>query len=85
MSRFDSLYSTESLMNFETRSNISSKFNFQIPGLKGNVTVAISRKNRDFALAPAFIDGFTYIFIRFLGIVISRASLTFRLLGSRSR
>ena len=37
--------------------NISSKFDFQSPGLKMKVTVAIFR-NTVIALAPTFIDGF---------------------------
>ena len=38
--------------------NISSKFNFQVVGLKVKVTLAIFRKNFVIALAPAFISGF---------------------------
>ena len=68
--------------------NTTSKFNFQCPGLKVKVTVAILRKQKQqtivIALAPAFINGFQYIFTQLLGIIISRAISTFRLLGSRS-
>ena len=48
-------------MDFNTSvgyDNISSKLNFQGPGLKVKVSVAIFRKNFIIALAPAFIDGF---------------------------
>ena len=38
--------------------NILDKFNFQGPGLKVKVTLAIFRKNFVIALAPTFIDGF---------------------------
>ena len=38
--------------------NISSKFNFQGPGLKVRATVAIFRKKNFITLAPTFIDGF---------------------------
>ena len=38
--------------------NISSKFDFQCPGLKVKVTVAIFRKNFVITLAPTFIAGF---------------------------
>ena len=65
---------------------MSRKFNFQVAGLKGKVTVAISRKKSFvIVLAPAFINEFKYIVRKLLGIVISRASSTFRLPGSRSR
>ena len=65
--------------------NISSQFNFHITGLKVKVTAAFLAKNFVIVLAPVFINGFQYIFQQLLGIKISRASLTFRLLGSRSR
>ena len=38
--------------------NISSKFDFQNPGFKIKVTVAILRNNFVIVLAPTFIDGF---------------------------
>ena len=48
--------------------NISSKFDFQSPGLKVKVTVAIFRNT---------LDGFWYSFKQMLGIISSRAKLTF--------
>ena len=55
--------------------NISSKFDFQGPGLKVKVivTVAIFRKKKNIALEPTFIDG--YNFTQMFGMIISRASL----------
>ena len=38
--------------------NILSKFDFQGPGLKVKVTMAIFRKNFVIALVPTFINGF---------------------------
>ena len=38
--------------------NISSKFDFQGPGHKVKVTLAIFRKKNIIALVPTFIDGF---------------------------
>ena len=37
------------------------------------------------APVPTFIDGFKYNFTKMFGMIISQASLTFRVLGSRSR
>ena len=38
--------------------NILSKIDFQGPGLKVKVTVAIFRKKKIIALVPTFINGF---------------------------
>ena len=62
---------------------MASKLDFQGPGLKVKVTVAIFRKTC--SLAPTFIDEFKYNFTQMLGMTISRASSSLRGLGSRSR
>lgn len=67
---------------------ISSRFNIQVAWLKVKVTVAFfSEKKNNFvtAITPAFILFFLYIFTQLLGMMISRASLTFRVLGLKSR
>ena len=48
--------------NSATNVSVLSKFDFQGPGLKVTVTVAIFRKNFVITLAPIFIDGFYYNF-----------------------
>ena len=63
---------------------ITSKFNFQGPGLKYKVTVAILRKTV-IALVPTFINGFQYNFTEMLVMIVSRARSAFRVLVSRLR
>ena len=70
-----------------------SNFIFQGPRLKVKIILAIFRKkniiknktNFVITLVPTFVDRIYYDFIQMLGMTISRAGLTFRVLGSRSR
>ena len=48
---------------------ISSKFDFQVAGLKVKVTVAIFRK----MLVPIVINGFYYYLTQMFGMTISQA------------
>ena len=63
---------------------ISSKFNFQVAGLKVKVTVATFRKTV-IALALHLSIDFNISSQKLLVIVIPQESSTFRLLGTRSR
>ena len=59
-------------------------FNFQDPGLKVKVTVAIFRKKIVIALVPTFINGLYYNLTQMLGMIISRPISTFRVPGTMS-
>ena len=64
--------------------NISSKFDFQGPGLKFKVTVAIFRKKHCHHSSAYIYQGILkYNFIQMLGIIISQARSPFWVLGLR--
>ena len=65
--------------------DLSSKFDFQGPELKVKITVAIFRKNFVIALVPTFINRILFNFNTNIGITISQASSTFRVLRSKLR